>query len=58
MICENCQHRQEDHMLGDFNCTKVIELLYSKNKKDFGTIAMKVPAQRLCPCEKFIGPEE
>lgn len=56
MICQNpdCKHFQEDHMQGEFNCTKVIELIYSKDKKDFGTVAMKVPAQRLCPCEKFI----
>jgi len=59
MICENpdCQHKQESHMLGEFNCTVVIEKIYSKDKKDFGTVAMEVPAQRLCPCEAFIGPD-
>ena len=60
MNCENpkCNHTQEDHMQGEFNCTRVIEKIYSKDKKDFGTLAAKVPAIRLCPCMKFIYPDE
>jgi len=58
MICSNpeCNHFEEDHMQGEFNCTRVIEKIYSKDKKDFGTLLMKIPALRLCPCEKFVKP--
>lgn len=62
MNCENpeCNHPQEYHMRGEFNCTKVIEKIYDKDNVKYMGIpgAANIAAHRLCPCEKFIYPKD
>jgi len=56
MNCDNCNHIQEKHMAGMYNCTVVLEKIY--DPKDIGTPAYGVAAHLMCDCEKFVHPGE
>lgn len=55
MNCDNCNHTQEKHMAGEFNCTIVLEKIY--DPKDVGTLKATVAAMKSCDCLKFVYPK-
>jgi len=54
--CAKCNHTQEKHMAGKYNCTIVLEKIY--DPKDIGTLKANVAAFKMCDCQLFEHPGE